>query len=289
MQIRDIALNPRQQNKWATLPPTEQDLIVKAVTRLILFKGSTNDKLLPSHVKEALSRVNPSYQVHSQAALREAQKLLKSAFGYNIETVRPFGDDRTKNKEAVSSIFAVNDLRSPVLQDILSQHSCSLNDPVLAAYKAFSHIVFVAIWTSPGRSIDMAELLRNVRKVDPRFPESLERESQAQKQSVRSSCGIGELNGLSFTSLVHRMAKEGYVKETKDEVDPQKRHISFGPRFHLEIGLMPLAKSYFMASGVPIDDAVLQELDREKRGYITGNIDEVDEDDEEGGAEEHKG
>lgn len=39
-----------------------------------------------------------------------------------------------------------------------------MNDSLLAGYRGFCHLVFVSIWTSPGRVIDMLQLLRNVRK-----------------------------------------------------------------------------------------------------------------------------
>lgn len=54
--------------------------------------------------------------------------------------------------------------RSPALKAILSSRVQSLADPLLAGYGAFCHLVFVSVWTSPGRSIDMQQLLRNVRK-----------------------------------------------------------------------------------------------------------------------------
>ena len=49
--------------------------------------------------------------------------------------------------------------RSPALQEILSQQKFSLNDPLRAGYRAFCHLVFVSIWTAPGRVIDNQQLL----------------------------------------------------------------------------------------------------------------------------------
>jgi hypothetical protein len=54
--------------------------------------------------------------------------------------------------------------RSPVLQQLLAGQSQSLGDPLLAGYRGFCHLVFVSVWTAPGRSLDMFQLLRNVRK-----------------------------------------------------------------------------------------------------------------------------
>jgi hypothetical protein len=61
-------------------------------------------------------------------------------------------------------VVVVVSCRSPALHSVLSRHTQSLGDPLLAAYKAFCHLVFVSVWTAPGRSIDMMQLLRNVRK-----------------------------------------------------------------------------------------------------------------------------
>mmetsp|Transcript_11038 Transcript_11038/g.18018 ORF Transcript_11038/g.18018 Transcript_11038/m.18018 type:complete len:400 (+) Transcript_11038:91-1290(+) len=297
MKIPDIALTARQIDMWGKLSESQQSQIVKVVSRLLLFKGTTNDKVTPSHVKDVLAKINQSYQIHSQVALREAQKFLKDTFGYNVETVRVQPERNAKQtKDAVSAIFVVNDVRSSVLQKILSQQTHSLADPLLAGYKAFCHVVFMSIWTAPGRAIDMQQLLRNVRKVDPRFPEALP--NSTGKQSARTSSGIDELAGLGFPALVQRMAKEGYVKETKDASDSSigRRSISFGPRFFVEVGLKQLAKSYFLALRVPVDDSVMDDVDRERKGYISGNVDqelqeeeEEEEDGENGGHEEHKG
>ena len=54
--------------------------------------------------------------------------------------------------------------RSPALQEVLSENLQSLSDQLLPGYFAFCHLVFVSIWTSPGRTIDMFQLLRNIRK-----------------------------------------------------------------------------------------------------------------------------
>jgi hypothetical protein len=52
------------------------------------------------HVKEALGHIDPSYRIHSQAALQAAQASLKGKFGLNLIL--------SKNPD---NVYVVNDLR----------------------------------------------------------------------------------------------------------------------------------------------------------------------------------
>lgn len=107
----------------------------------------------------------------------------------------------------------------------------------------------------------ITDLLHTVRKVDPRFSESLSSKGQ------RSAAPITELQ-TDFVGLIERMQKEGYITVCTDDMEPNeegKKLVEFGPRFHTEVGRRKLLVSYFQLTNQPVDQAALRELDKEDK------------------------
>ena len=101
------------------------------------------------------------------------------------------------------------------------------------AYMGFVFVVLQILNSSAGKTQDAAGLLKSLRILDPRFPETLVKGSS--KGVVVPVPELGE----DFLGLMARMTKEKFVLAAKDsegkDAGDEKNHYTLGPRFHAEV------------------------------------------------------
>jgi hypothetical protein len=72
-----------------------------------------------------------------------------------------------------------------------------------AAFAGFCFVVLHCVWSSPGKKITAEALLRKVRMVDRRFPETDEA-----RKGVRGHAALNEIGERNtFSELIDRMKK----------------------------------------------------------------------------------
>jgi len=157
---------------------------VKTVVRLCLLKCASKEVLLRTSISKALKDLSRGVEyvkcIHS--ILRNAQFALDSCFGLTlyalpdikaIPTADGSGCGGVGNTSA-AQFLVFNALRSVQVQAI---HADNMNSQG-TAYMAFVFIVLQAIHTAPGqteeKSVERTSLLRKLRTLDSRFPETLQ-------------------------------------------------------------------------------------------------------------------
>lgn len=241
----------KEQDAWDGLAKDAKQQCLKAVARLFLTKGARAEVITRTVVGETLAKVNDSdgaYKKHINAVILAVQIELMSNFGFQITT----GVNLPPGKGKKDEYHLVNRVKSVKLQEVLAE--LTPND----AYMGFVFVVMQVLNTAPGKKLDQDAILRNVRKIDGRFPETL-----VQRGKGDSSLSVPELNN-SFTGLLTRMEKERYIVKVKDDsgarsLEDVKKTFELGSRFYAEFGSQRLAKTYFAAMGEEVDQGVLTE------------------------------
>lgn len=301
--VSDIAVTNHEAARWDRLPADAQQRCCAAVTRLILFKGSHRDVVSRTHVIDALKRINADYGGFAGSSLKAAQSKLFNTFGMHLIPGNLIPG--AAEKAEAQKYYVVSALRSPQLRGILSEHDCD------APYRGAQFIVLMAIWSSPGRKIDLESLIKRLRKVDSSIPDtellnaskhkrrrkdsSLTHSRKADGDSEsesddgenvtdgpsdrnlqRQKTSAGELN---IEKLVSRMMKESYIAKydtSKDGIIGDNVTLyTFGTRFYLEVGIRALVQAYFDARGIPMDPSVARDIENEEsrlKGRLEENI-----------------
>jgi hypothetical protein len=170
IEIPSIELKQPQSIKWDRVPVETAKGLAKATARVLLMKGGRGDKITLEHIRAALG----DYKLQSRAAIKAAQQLLRQIFGYDVVITKDPDNLYVVNTIKSEPLIFANSLcllllccRSPALRRILAGADRD------AGYRGFCFAIFICIWTSPGRKIDTAALLRNMRKsVSPSLPPS---------------------------------------------------------------------------------------------------------------------
>ena len=195
---------------WEKMADEAQKVCVREIVRLFLMKGGRKEAVTRKNISDALGAVDEQYKKCLNSVVQEVQLEMKKCFGYALTVINDQQqDDRNKKKDADYYLF--NIVRSPKLQEILAETSASNS-----AWLGFVFVVLQSINTSPGKSIDSSRLLRNIRELDPRFPETA-------TTAVSDSVPVPEL-GADFASLMKRMQKEKYVVMEKEEAKGEGEH-----------------------------------------------------------------
>lgn len=169
----------------------------RLVLRVLLMKAARNEPLTRAIVADVLGSFDPIYKKHLNVVLSQAKEELKSTFGYSLLCGTQVALNGKKDE-----FYLVNDLDSPTLYAVLAESKKKKDK----AFVGFVYIILQIIFSSPGRKCDVRTLLRNVRKIDSRFPEMVVKKDK--------SGPIAELEG-DFLTLLARMKKEGYIAPDK--------------------------------------------------------------------------
>jgi hypothetical protein len=129
------------------------------------------------------------------------------------------------------------------------------------AYFGFAFVVFHILWSYDRRSATEPDILRKLRKLEARFPDTITLGSGA-SSGTRGNVAVPAL-GDDFMGLLGRMLKGGYIAAVKNDAgedldregatlgnakkERKATLYTFGDRFYLEFGVEKLVKSYFYA------------------------------------------
>lgn len=228
--------NPKdkESDAYSVEPAEVRDQCLKTVVRLFLTKGAQGEPVSKTAVRDALGKIDADYKKHATCVILAASSELRTFFGYRVTVGKTLGVDKGKKED----LYLVNINQSAALQEILAELNPS------DAYMGFVFIVLQILNTAPGKKMDGDGVLKNIRRIDDRFPDSV-------KTSKADGAAVPEL-GDSFAGLMARMQKEKYVIVAKDEgpkgaaaEDGVKKIYELGPRFYAEFGLRRLAKTYY--------------------------------------------
>eukprot|EP01034_Spumella_vulgaris_P031295 gene31295-38666_t len=241
--------------------------------------GGKKESLSRTGVSDVLAKIDPEYKKHLTVVLNKAQARLNHYLGLAVVSSDAILGYRVKEKEKEKKqddYFLTNNLHSDKLQRILDKANESS-----AAWLGFMCVIFFNIYTSAGKKAAVEDLLVAVRKVDKRFPATL----NAKKREGDESLPVPELEE-DFVGLLGRMKKEHYIVVYKNENaapgervdinDPGKVVYALGPRYFLEIGNKSLMLKYyaFMHPGVEADKAVMKEIEEERQKELEESTNE---------------
>lgn len=202
-------VNEKKARKFESLSLEAQQQCIRAISRLFLFRGSKREVITRSQLLEYLGKIDLEYKAHCDVVLEKVQEVLLGSTGYLIVDGASIRGCSSGSK---NDYYLVNTLnKHENLQQILSWHWAEEGQGTAtmtavgrsSAFSAFALIVFHSIFNSPAYTILCKDLLRNLRKVDSRFPESLPSHSS---KSSANSAPIRELEE-DFLSLLSRLKK----------------------------------------------------------------------------------
>jgi hypothetical protein len=244
-----------ETSKWNKISVHAQELCIKTIARLFILKGSKNEVITTSHIGDALGALDTTYKGVKGIVLARVQEKLERSFGYIVvssDCIVGCGEKTGTNKD----FYLTTKLTSRKLWMELTKVNKD------SGYGGFIHVVFQSIFMSTGKKILCKDLLTNIRLLDPRFPAFIV------KTSTNKNI-IPEL-GDDFLGLLGRMKKEKYIEEVKESNNANQTvndllevFYTFGPRFHIELGLVELAKSMFTFNNEPIDAEFVTSIQEE--------------------------
>ena len=267
----------KKADAWTALDAPTKERCITAVSRYMLFKGSRNETVSSTKIRECLSEIDKSYAAYALPVLKAAAATLKETFGFRVNQGNAFvvGGDSDK-------YYIHNTLESPYLLEVLAQHQ----EKSAAAFKGFCFVIFQAIWASPAQEATGSDLLRYCNRLDERFPTTY----LATDSKSGAAYAVPEL-GAHFHDLLVKMAKEDYIKKVTEDVESRNAEIDhsqtkykLGARFFNECGKKQLAYSYFNGINNEPDEAIMEQVEAE----IINDDKKIRNDDEDDRAEKKK-
>jgi hypothetical protein len=131
--------------------------------------------------------------------LAKAYHRLNKILGFTVVTTEAILGFKAGNDKKQDEYYLTNNLRSDKLQRILSTASSQTSG---GAWFGFMVIIFFNIYTAHGKRAAVEDLLVAVRKIDKRFPATL----NVRKREGDESLPVPEL-GDDFLGLLARMKK----------------------------------------------------------------------------------
>jgi len=189
-----VVLKDRETIRWGAVDADAKKRCIQAIVRLLIIRGAKNEQITRSRLLDEISLIDPLLKSHINAILMEAQSILYKNFGQRFCTGADLNTTNTISETAKEKIYVYNAMRSPQLLQILSHHSPS------AAFHGFCVGIFISIWTSVGKKQTASTLIKQLRLLDRRFPETLnssvassnnkrgrERERESEREKKMSS------------------------------------------------------------------------------------------------------
>jgi len=281
----------REHVAWNKLARDAQNQCVKKIVRLFIMRASKQESVNRPRVSDVLKEVDPNYRKHINVVLHIVQIILYDTFGYILTEAENLIGNSESSGSSTLEYYLSNGLRSPVLATKTSETS---EDGSGAAFRGFVFVVCQVVASAAGRKVDVRSLLRALRLVDPRFPESLPRKSTSSSSRAASGGGvtgvaIPELRD-DFLGLIATMRKQGYLALVKDDSDrdaedPLNVVYTLGPRFFNDLGCKQMVKSHFLVQRLPIPEALMNSILDEEKKFVD-NLKALMAEDEEEEAEE---
>jgi hypothetical protein len=189
--------NAKKVQKFENLSKEAQEQCIKTICRLFVFRGTRKEVITRTALLDALAKIEPEYKSHCDVILERTQERLLNLTGYLIIDG---GNIKGCKNGSKTDYYLVNAMDSLALKNILMEDQSNSGQK---AVDGFAFVVFHAIFNSPGSSIRMKDLLRNVRKLDSRFPES---SLQHTAKSAMTAVPIKELEN-DFLGLLNHLKK----------------------------------------------------------------------------------
>jgi hypothetical protein len=145
-------------------------------------------------VQEVLEKIDSEYKKLANAVLAIAAQELKDVFGYQLVTGQELIGMKDGKKD---EYFLLNTSGSKRLRTLLAQADKS------GAYFGFMTVVLFSVLMAPSERVSCANLLTNVRKVDPRFPLHIATSKNAHSATALAIPELGD----DFLGLLNRMKK----------------------------------------------------------------------------------
>lgn len=242
----------KQTEKWDKLNVDVQEQLVKTVSRLFLLKGSKNEAITRAHINETLEKIDKNYKIHIDVLLKKTQVKLKKTFGYIVIAGQCIvGCGKANKDKSVKEYYLTSNLNS---RKLFIEVTKANSEP---GYHGFRYVVFNSIFMSSSKRIVCKDMLKILRQLDPKFPETIVKGSKTT---------IPDL-GDDFLGLISRMVKEKYIQVVQtDEVgapatkDSMEVVYTFGTRFYLELGSVSLAKAMFSVNSEPVDETFIASI-----------------------------
>lgn len=196
-EVAVFVTNEKKVRKFELLSKEAQNLCIKAVSRLFLFRGTKQEVVTRANILDTLAKIDSEYKTHCDVILEKAQELVLNLTGYLIIDGENIKGCKSASK---TDYYLVNTMESSILRSILAEHE----DVKRHALNGFAFAVYHSIFNSPGYAIQARDLLQNIRKLDGRFPEtSLQ---IVQKSSSVSALSVPELQS-DFLGLLQELRK----------------------------------------------------------------------------------
>lgn len=210
-------LTKQAQKFQSQLTKEAQEQCIQTIARLFLFKGTHKEMITRTQILETLSKIELEYKSYVDIILEKVQERLLMITGYLLiqgSTIK--GLKEVEEEKYKGDYYLVNTLDSSlVLKKILTEaaenHLSSSSGGGgeggnLKAFQGFSFLVFHCIFNAAGGMIPVKDLLRNLRKADSRFPESISKNTSSSSSSSSTVVPIKEL-GDDFLGLLNRLKK----------------------------------------------------------------------------------
>jgi hypothetical protein len=205
----------KEMDKFHKLSADAQALCVKSVVRLFVMKGTIlacpifaacSDSKMSTvsgarreminrlKVQEVLEKIDSEYKKLANAVLAISAQELKDVFGYQLVTGQELVGMKDGKKD---EYFLLSTSGSKRLRTLLAQADKS------GAYFGFMTVVLFSVLMAPSERVSCANLLTNVRKVDPRFPLHIATSKNAHSATALAIPELGD----DFLGLLNRMKK----------------------------------------------------------------------------------
>ena len=188
---------------WDKFTDESRASCIKAVVRLCLMKAGRKEALSRAKISDVLKALSKDYVKCLNSIVLAAKRALEKNFGLTLtimSTNNSGSNSGGSSGSGTADYIVFNSLRSPVLQNILAETSPN------AAWMGFVFVVLQCIHAQPGEStektLEQSALLRSLRDLDPRFPETTQSYSDKSNQPI----SIPEL-GADFVKLMKRMGR----------------------------------------------------------------------------------
>lgn len=191
-------------------------------------------------VGDILAQIDPECKKHINAVLSFVQPKLAQMTGYQIvpgDAIKGYSRGKREDFYVLNALMIPSPLISE--ENVANLRSIFQDGelPSSSAYQGFKFIVFHLIFSGSGQKTTLSEIIRQMNKLDSRFPVTITTQQYSSNTARNSLPSIPEL-GDNIVEMLQRMRREEYIEISKDEADAadiMKNIYEFGPRFYLEV------------------------------------------------------
>jgi hypothetical protein len=207
----------------------------------ILYIATKKEHVNRTAIGEILGQIDPDCKKHISVVLSHVQPKLLKLTGYQIipgDAIKGFTKGKRDDFYIVNTLLipspTVSEAEVAGLRNILQDGTSATE----LAFQGFKFILFHLIFSGNGQRTTLSEIVRQLNKLDSRFPRTINSNQLLRGNGARDSlASIPEL-GENVMDMLERLRREEYIAVSKDEVDAadvMRNIYEFGPRFYLEV------------------------------------------------------